>query len=227
MKKKNIEKYERYALIIIVIASIILLSASVYPSTKSIVPINGLSAPPSFIITRSMINSYTSSATPLTATNGETFSIAGEQATNISYVGTPLTATFSVPVTNVTSTISTTTISTQCVPLVILLTNSTNTLMKEGTVVSVSSSPYTASISYTPTTTGIYIFGASCQTSTATYNISSNTWSAWSAPINQSQKFAVKVETPATPPPPPQFNLSSFINSIISSISNFLKSLGI
>lgn len=226
MKDKK-EKYEKWILIVIGLAILIVAFSMFVNSTKSIAPLNGLMTPPQIILTQSIINTYASTSTPLLNQNGQTFSIAGEQPTNISYVGTPLTASFSIPITNLTSTTSTTAISTDCEPFV--YDNTSQTVVSQGTAVSVLSSPYTSSISYTPTSSAVYIFGAICQTSKATYDITTNSWSAWSTPIvaNQQQLFAVKIETTATPPPPPQFSLSGLLSSIIALISNFLHSIGL
>ena len=211
-------------------AGILLFAVAVYflANNMNLKSISGINMPfqPSFVALNT--NNF-AGAHPLITLNQQSFSIAGEQPTNISYVGQQLTASFSVPISsaNLSVTQSTSAVSTECDTFV--YDNATQGISSQGTVSVVSTSPFTSSISFTPQTDGVYIFGAICQTATTSFNVATNTWNAWSSPVvaNQKQLFAVKVETPTTPPPSPQFSLSALINSIVTAITNFLTSIGL
>jgi hypothetical protein len=191
---------------------------------KSLVYYNGLSQAPNYALTSGLVTTQ-----PISSSNSNLFSLSGAQPSNISYVGTQLTASMTIPISsaNITAQTSSTAVNTQCDDFV--YDNTTSTIVSQGSVTSPSTSPYTASISYTPSAIGTYVYGAICQTSKTSYNIATNSWSAWSAPVvaGQSQLFAVKIVQTATPPPPPSFSLSALINEIITAITNFLQSIGL
>lgn len=220
MKKSD----NRYVLIGAVV-SIILIYLVYGSNTLSFAGTNGLVAAPTLTVVPTMINGTILPLPPLY----NTFALSGVENNNLSYVGTQLSATFNIPISsaNVTSQTGTTAVNTQCETFV--YDNTTSQIVQSSAVQTVSIASYSSSETYTPTTTGIYVFGAVCQTATTTFNVADNTWAAWSTPKIGGQKelFATQVVEPATPPPPPQFNLSQFISQIVTDITGFLSSLGI
>lgn len=231
MNKKNKKDLIYVGIIVVALLVISFLYSQNGFSTASIAYYNGGLLTPQFSITSPLIAQQIIKHPPqrLVLNNGAlTFSISGVEPNNLSYVNDQISASFSVPIGNVTQTTSTTAVSTQCSPFV--YDNTTGAIVAGGSSpVSVTSSPYTTSISYTPTTTGVYVFGAVCQTSSTTYSAVTNSWASWSNPkvYGQEQLYAINVVQPATPPPPPSFNLSQLLDSILSAITGFLKGLGL
>ncbi len=158
------------------------------------------------------------------------FSISGlVQNSNTSVLGTIVIAKLSISINsaNLTQTGSNFAVNTQCAPFV--YNNQTQQIVDSGQVSTVSISPYNTSINYTAPSTGVYVYGAVCQTSRASYIASANNWTAWSTPAigGQQQFYAVKVVPQGTPIPPPNFNLGQAIQDFINSILNFLKQIGL
>ena len=158
------------------------------------------------------------------------FSISGlVQNSNTSVLGTIVIAKLSISINsaNLTQIGSNFAVNTQCAPFV--YNNQTQQIVDSGQVSTVSISPYNTSIDYTAPSIGVYVYGAVCQTSKTTYNMSTNSWAAWSTPAigAQQQFYAVKIVPQGTPSSPPNFNLSQAIQDFINSILNFLKQIGL
>lgn len=221
MNRKNKNGYVAIGVIAVLILAYLMLNSN----TLSFAGTNGLLPAPTLTVVPSMINGTILPLPPLY----NAFALSGVENNNLSYVGTPLSASFDIPISsaNVTSQSGNNAVNTQCESFV--FDNTTSQIVQSSAVKVVSTTSYSSSENYTPLSTGIYVFGAICQTSTTSFNIANDTWSAWSVPKVGGQKelFATKVVEPATPPPPPQFNLSQFISQIINDITGFLSSLGI
>ena len=87
---------------------------------------------------------------------------------------------------------------------------------------------YTNTINFKPTQTGVYVTGVSCQTTNATF--SNGAWSAWSTPkviLLQQKPFAVIPQTVSIAPPTSTITITntSFFNSIVTAIQNFINSI--
>jgi hypothetical protein len=221
MNRKNKNGYVAIGVIAVLILAYLMLNSN----TLSFAGTNGLLPAPTLTVVPSMINGTILPLPPLY----NAFALSGVENNNLSYVGTPLSASFDIPISsaNVTSQSGNTAVNTQCETFV--FDNTTSQIVQNTAVQTVSTTSYSSSETYTPSATGVYVFGAVCQTATTSFNIANNTWSAWSVPKIGGQKelFATKVVEPATPPPPPQFNLSQFISQIVTDITSFLSSLGI
>ncbi len=231
MKKKERKDFVYAGIIIAVLIVVAFLYSNNGFSTASIAYYNGGLITPQFSITSPLIAQQMIKHPPqqLKLSNGGlTFSISGVEPNNLSYINNQVTASFSIPIGNLTQTTSTTAVSTQCSPFV--YDNTTGAVVAGGSSpVSVTSSPYTSSISYTPSSTGVYVFGAVCQTSSTTFSVTTDSWASWSTPkvYGQEQLYAINVVQPATPPPAPSFNISQLLDSILSAITGFLKGLGL
>lgn len=231
MNKKTKKDLIYAGLIIVILLAISYIYSQEGFTTASIAYYNGGLITPKFGMSSPLIVTQMIKHAPqaLTMNNeGLTFSIAGIEPNNISYVNHLLTASFSIPIGNLTQTTSTNAINTQCSPFV--YDNTTGEIVAGGTnSTTVTTTPYTTSITYTPTTTGVYVYGAICQTSITSYSAVTNSWASWSTPkvYGQEQLYAVNVLQPATPPPSPSFNLSQLLDSILSAITGALRGLGL
>ena len=102
-------------------------------------------------------------------------------------------------------------------------------VITESNVSVLSNLTYTKNFEYTPKNSGIYDFGAVCQSSSITWNSSSGTWNSWTTPlIVASQNQTLQVSSSSITPPPP-VNLTNqffnFLSQLISDIENFIKSI--
>ena len=105
--------------------------------------------------------------------------------------------------------------------------NNTKNFIYESSLMNMTTANYTNIINFKPTQTGVYVAGVSCQTTNATF--SNGAWSAWSIPkviLLQQKPFAVIPQTVSiTPPSTITITNTSFFNSIVTAIQNFINSI--
>lgn len=115
--------------------------------------------------------------------------------------------------------------------------NQTKAFVYQSPVYNATTTPYAYSFNYVPTAVGIYVLGASCQSSSTTYS-SATGWTAWSTPAQVANAtIAIEVINTSITPPTTNTNITnssnllsgiaSFISGIISSFANFIKGLGL
>ena len=192
-------------------------------ATLSIALPSGLSVTPAFQLITLLPNPQ--------QTPQQLFSITGAQPTNISYVGSPLTQTFNLPINETSGQSGNTYTYVECATFVTYNStiSSALTLEKNTTPEILTVSPYTSSITYTPQNTGIYTFAATCESSVSTYDPTTNTWSPWTpwSVLSPQQINVITVENKASPPAPQPFSFTQILSSFLTALSNFLKSVGL
>ncbi len=162
------------------------------------------------------------------------FSISTTAASNITAIGKPFNVSIALTVpsnslSNKWAPGINKVINTQCASYV--FQNSTSSYVKQNPVINMTAINYTSMFTYTPTTKGVYIVGASCVTSSTSYN--GQAWTSWSAPaiVASANLGILATNQSVSAPPVTNINIFTTIQStfagIISAITSFLHNLGV
>lgn len=170
--------------------------------------------------------------------SGNLFSVGVQnlQAVNTTYINTNLNISTSLQVANVSNAWSAgvnKVTRTSCASYIIQ--NKTYSYLYQSPVVNQTSSTYSYNFYFKPTIIGVVVIGASCLSSSTTYN--NGAWSVWSTPVLAAQtnraiavvSLNTSLNAPVTSVPISNSNffssLGNFFAGIIQAIANFFSSL--